>query len=55
MGLFALLQLFRDYSILIKLYKMGKLSFHLVATNGFHVQTENARFTAVGLLCHQNL
>ena len=46
-------EVFRDYSILIKLYKMGGVSFHLVATNGFHVQSENVRFAAAGLLRHQ--
>ena len=33
--------------MLVTLYKMGEMSFHLVAF-GFHVNTGNERFTAVG-------
>ena len=34
--------------MLVKLYKMIKVSFHLIGTKGFHVKAENEKFTAVG-------
>ena len=32
--------MFSDYSALVTLYKVGEISFHLVASNGFHVKAE---------------
>ena len=34
---------------------MGEVSFHLIATNGFHITAENERFTAVGWRCHPKI
>ena len=41
--------------MLVTLYKIGELPFRLPGTNGFHVKTRNARFTATGSRCRQNL
>ena len=46
---------FRDYSMLITLYKIGELHFRLLGTNGFHVKAKNERFTAASSRCRQNL
>ena len=40
--------MFRYYSKLLTLYKIGELHFRLLGTNGFHAKAENERFTAVG-------
>ena len=32
--------MFSDYSVPLTLYKVGEISFHLVASNGFHVKAE---------------
>ena len=36
-------------------YKMGKMSFLLTGTNGFHMSVEKERFSAVGLQCGKSL
>ena len=41
--------------MLVTLYKIGEVHFHLLGTNGFHVKAENERFTAAGSRCRQNL
>jgi len=41
--------------MLITLYKIGKLHFRLLATNGFHVKVKSERFTAASSRCRQNL
>ena len=48
--------MFRDYSMLIKLYKIaGEVHFRLLGTNGFHIKAKNERFIAAGSRCCQNL
>ena len=47
--------MFRDYSKLVTLYKIGELHFRLPGTNGFHTKAKNKRFTATGSRCRQNL
>ena len=47
--------MFCDYSMLVKLYKIGAVHFRLLDTNGFHVKARNERFTAAGSRCSQNL
>ena len=42
---------FCDYSMLITLYKIGELHFHLLGTNGFHVKAKSERFTAASSCC----
>ena len=44
-----------DYSMLIRLYKIGGVRFRLLGTNGFHVKAKNERFTAASSRCRQNL
>ena len=34
---------------------MAVLHFHLLGTNGFHVEVNNERFNAAGSHCRQNL
>lgn len=34
--------------MLVKLYKMIKVSFNLIGTKGFHEKAENEGFSAVG-------
>ena len=46
--------MFRYYSKLLTLYKIGELHCRLLGTNGFHAKAENERFTAVGSRCSQN-
>ena len=41
--------------MLVTLYKIGEVSFRLHGTSGFHAKGENARFTAEGSRCCQNL
>ena len=41
--------------MLVKLFKISKVHFHLSGTKDFHVKAENERFPVVGLRCHQNL
>jgi len=41
--------------MLITLYKIGKLRFRLLGTNGFHVKIKSERSTAASLRCRQNL
>ena len=36
-------------------YKIDKVHFCLLGTNGSHVKAENERFTVVGWHCRQNL
>lgn len=43
--------MFGDFSLLVTLYKIDDLSFHLIGTNDFHVKERNERFTA----CRHNL
>lgn len=43
---------FCDYSTL---YEMCQAFFHFCGANGFHLKTENKRFTAAGSFCLQNL
>ena len=43
------------FSKLVTLNKIGVVCFHLIGTNGFHVKTENERFTAGGSRFRQNL
>ena len=50
----SVLRLF-DYSVLVKLYKIGEVHFRLFDMNGFYVKAENERFTAASSRCHQNL
>ena len=52
---FALSQVFCDYSMLVRLYKIGGVHFCLLGTNGFHVKAKNERFTAASSRCRQNL
>ena len=44
-----------DYSMLITLYTIGGVHFHLLSTNGFHVKAKSERFTAASSRCRQNL
>ena len=46
---------FRNYSMLVTLYKIGDVHFRLHGTNDFHVNAKNERFTAVGSCSRQNL
>lgn len=39
--------------MLVILYKVGKVSIHLLDTNGFHLQADNSRFIAAGLCCRE--
>ena len=41
--------------MLITLYKIVGVHFRLLATNGFHVNAKNERFTVASLRCRQNL
>ena len=41
--------------MLITLYKIGKLHFRLLGTNGFHVKVKSERFTSASSRCRQNL
>ena len=41
--------------MLITLYKIGELHFHLLGTNGFHVKAKSERFTAATPRCRQKL
>ena len=47
--------MFCDLVMLVTLYEVGKLSFHFLGTNSFHVKAENERFTAAGSRCCENL
>ena len=40
--------------MVVTLYKIGKLHFRLLGTNGFHVEAENERFIAAGSPRRQN-
>ena len=46
---------FRDYSMLITLYKISKRHFCLLGTNGFHIKAKSERLTAGSSRCRQNL
>ena len=52
---FALSWISCDYSMLITLYEVGGMHFHLLGTNGFHAKAKNERFTAASSRCRQNL
>ena len=52
---FALSKLFCDYSMLVRLYKIGGVHFRLLGTSVFHVKLKNERFTAASSRCRQNL
>ena len=41
--------------MLATLYKMGRVHFRLLGTNGFHVKAKNERFTAATPRCRQYL
>ena len=41
--------------MLITLYKIGRVLFRLLATNGFRVKAKKERFTAASSRCRQNL
>ena len=41
--------------MLITLYKIGRVHFRLLATNGFRVKAKKERFTAASSRCRQNL
>ena len=43
------------YSMLITLYKIGEVHFHLLGRHGFHVKTESERFSVTSSRCRQNL
>jgi len=43
------------YSMMIKLYKIAKLNFRLLSTNGFHVKAKAEKFTAASSRCRQNV
>ena len=43
------------YFMLVTLYKIGKVHFCLLGTNGYHLKAKNERFTAVSSLCRQNV
>ena len=43
--------MFADFSLLVTLYEIDDISFHLIGTNDFHVKERNERFTA----CLHNL
>ena len=47
--------MFCDFVVLVALNKVGKVSFHLIGTNGFYVKEENEWFAAAGSRCHENL
>ena len=40
--------------MLVALYKIGGVHFHLLGTNGFQVKAKNESFTAASSRCHQN-
>ena len=41
--------------MLITLYKIGRVHFRLLATNGFRVKAKKERFTSASYRCRQNL
>ena len=41
--------------MLVTLYKIGGVLFHLLGTNGFHVKAKTERFNAASSRYHQNL
>ena len=41
--------------MLITSYKIGKVKFRLLGTNGFHLKAKNEIFSAAGSRCRQNL
>ena len=47
--------MFCDLAVFVALNEVGKVSFHLIDTNGFFVKVENERFAAAGSRCHENL
>ena len=49
--IFPLDSTFCDYSMLVKLYKIGKVYFRLFYSNSFHVKAKDERFTAAGSHC----
>ena len=52
---FALSKVFCDYSMLVRLYKIGGVHFRLLGTNVFHLKLKNEGFTAASSRCRQNL
>ena len=52
---FALSKVFCDYSMLVRLYKIGGVHFRLLGTNVFHLKLKNEGFSAASSRCRQNL
>ena len=40
---------------MLVMYKICKVYFRFLGTNGFHVKAEDEKFTAAGSCCHRNL
>ena len=47
--------MFWDYYMSVALYKVGKVHFRLIGTNGFNIKAKNERFADAGSRCRQNV